>query len=61
MEGFATPLNTTGMGTVDPLSTDGALCKPRNSGVKRKMKSLKQYIKYKNEITKRHSIRKIKN
>lgn len=45
---YTTPLNTTGMGGVDPLGGDpipNADLKPKKNKKRKKMKSLKQYIK----------------
>lgn len=41
----ATPLNTIGMGAVDPRNTDPIPCKKQKKCKKRKMKSLTDYIK----------------
>lgn len=41
----ATPLNTIGMGNIDPCNTDPIPCKKQKKYKKRKMKSLTDYIK----------------
>ena len=47
MEGFATPLNTLGMGTVDPCGTDPVPSRSlkRKRRRKRRMKNIVEFIK----------------